>query len=76
MEKRSLFFSSEVAEKVVAAVAPGHLIGAYRIVREIGRVLTAVIDGGDITGLQPPYATKIALFLGRKLLAGPDVRPA
>jgi eukaryotic-like serine/threonine-protein kinase len=37
MEKRSLFFSSEMAEKVVAAVAPGQLIGAYRIVREIGR---------------------------------------
>jgi eukaryotic-like serine/threonine-protein kinase len=37
IDERSLFFSGEDLEHVEEAILPGQLIGAYRIVREIGR---------------------------------------
>jgi tetratricopeptide (TPR) repeat protein len=37
IDKRSLFFSGESFDEVASAVAPGQLIGQYRVVRELGR---------------------------------------
>src|SRR5438132_5000530 len=37
IDERSLFFSGEDLEHVEEAILPGQLVGAYRIVREIGR---------------------------------------
>jgi eukaryotic-like serine/threonine-protein kinase len=37
IDEPGLFFSEDELKDDVAAVAPGHLIGAYRVIREIGR---------------------------------------
>lgn len=37
IDQRSLFFSPETFEGIATAITPGHLIGQYRMVRELGR---------------------------------------